>query len=130
MNLLLQLLPYAVFAGIAATATAYYVLWTSQRRKTRRTSPRAPTGQPLRDASLIERFSHASRVAAARVSPSAGKTQILRLGELGISEGHIAAALQVPLQEVQIVLNLELVRRSSIPPSMARSENPQPSIVE
>jgi hypothetical protein len=127
MNLLLQLLPYMVFAGIATSAVAYYVMWSSQRRRARRRPPHARTELRLQnDESTLDRFSQAQRVASAVVPPVAGKTQILRLRELGISEGHIAAALQLPLEEVHIVVHLERVRR----PLTAPAEIPQPSIVE
>ena len=126
MNLLFQLLPYAVFAGIAATETGYYVMWTSRRRRARLRTPRTLDAPVVRGAPPIEPISHAPCVMPAVVPAVAGKIQILRLSELGISEGHIAAALQLPLQEIQIILNLDRLRR----PSAARSENLQPSIVE
>jgi hypothetical protein len=122
MNLLLQLLPYTLFAGLVLAATGFYVLRTSQERLTRRLSNALPS-DPVGESAV---FPEHREVPARPAAPAPGKTQILRLHELGIPEPHIASALQVPLQEVQLVVRLDKIRR----PRPARSEIPQPTIVE
>jgi hypothetical protein len=122
MNPLLQLLPYALFTAFALASTGYYLLRSSQQRLARRGVPSRvepiPAARPTSDKPAW----------AATAAPAAtpGKTQVLRLHELGITQAHIASALQIPLQEVQIVIGLDRARKRRRTPA----EIPQPTIVE
>jgi hypothetical protein len=122
MNLLLQLLPYTVFTAAVLAAAGYYLVRSSNDRQLRRAIAFAepkPVPPPAVELALPAR-------PAAPQPAFPERTQILRLHELGITEGQIASALEMPLQEVQIAVRFEQARRARTP----RTQMAQPTIVE
>jgi len=104
MNLLLQLLPYTLFAAFTSVATGFYLFRSSQSRRGRwqAAAVQVSSGAPFRPESGVAHSDAGTRVTNA--------AQILRLSELGIAPGQIASALGVPLQEVELMVRFEQVR--------------------
>jgi hypothetical protein len=112
MNLLWQLLPYGILAVLAFALASVYVAGASARRIRSR-----PSGRPQRASTpLAEGIPPAVPVASA-------KAQIERLHEFGITAAQIGSVLQVPQEEVELVIRLGQYRKQPV------SASPEPVAV-
>ena len=113
MNLLIQLLPYAMFAVLVVSTAGLYVVRQSRYRRRSKTGLVA-SAKLESTLDVTDRAAYPSNSASTDsvTKPTSCAAQVLRLHELGIAETHIAAALEMPLQEVEIVVRMDQARRS------------------
>jgi DNA-binding NarL/FixJ family response regulator len=127
------MLPFAILCGLvlAATATGFFALFRTKAliRAAGRVSAAAGSKleaevQAMRQtieglAAQVQDVQQLSRVAAAPAVPKPGlnlskRSQALRMHRRGEAAGQIADALDIPLQEVDLLLKVHRIVMSSI----------------